>query len=140
MTPEEQARLHIYAQFAACGWVVQTKDIINLAACKGMAISEFSFVAKEPDYTLFVDGKAIDAAEAKPQSKTLTCVEDQSAKYLAGLTFGLPPLAEQKRIVAEVERCFGMVEELEAVVAANLQRAARLPQSILQKAFTGDLV
>jgi hypothetical protein len=32
------------------------------------------------------------------------------------------------------------VEELEAVVSANLQRAFRLRQSILQKAFSGELV
>ncbi len=51
----------------------------------------------------------------------------------------LPPLAEQTRIVAEVERRLSVVEELEAVVSANLQRAARLRQSILQKAFTGEL-
>ncbi len=51
----------------------------------------------------------------------------------------LPSLAEQSRIVAEVERRLSMVEELEAVVAANLQRAARLRQSILQKAFAGEL-
>ena len=52
----------------------------------------------------------------------------------------LPPLAEQARIVAEVERRLSVVEELEAVVSANLQRATRLRQSILQKAFTGELV
>ena len=51
----------------------------------------------------------------------------------------LPPLAEQTRIVAEVERRLSVVEKLEAVVPANLQRAARLRQSILQKAFTGEL-
>jgi type I restriction enzyme S subunit len=51
----------------------------------------------------------------------------------------LPPLAEQARIVAEVERRLSVVEELESVVSANLQRAVRLRQSILQKAFTGQL-
>ena len=45
----------------------------------------------------------------------------------------LPSLAEQTRIVAEVERRLSVVEELEAVVSANLQ-------SILQSAFTGELV
>ncbi len=47
--------------------------------------------------------------------------------------------AGQPRIVAEVERRLSVVEELESVVTANLQRATRLRQSILQKAFTGEL-
>ena len=34
---------------------------------------------------------------------------------------------------------FLVEEEWAAVVSANLQRAIRLPQSILQKAFTGQL-
>jgi type I restriction enzyme S subunit len=49
----------------------------------------------------------------------------------------VPPLAEQARIVAEVERRLSVVEELETVVSTNLQRATHLRQSVLQKAFTG---
>jgi type I restriction enzyme S subunit len=52
----------------------------------------------------------------------------------------LPPLAEQQRIVAEVEHRLSVLEELEAVVNANLQRATRLRQSILQRAFEGKLI
>jgi type I restriction enzyme S subunit len=59
---------------------------------------------------------------------------------LESIWIPLPPLAEQTRIVAEVERRLSVVEELESVVSANLQRATRLRQSILQKAFTGGLV
>ena len=33
----------------------------------------------------------------------------------------MPPLAEQEQIVEEVERRLSVVEELEAVVAANFQ-------------------
>ena len=58
---------------------------------------------------------------------------------LQALAIPLSPLAEQTRIVAEVARRLSVVEELEAVVSANLQRATRLRQSILQKAFTGKL-
>jgi type I restriction enzyme S subunit len=54
-----------------------------------------------------------------------------------GLSYG--DSVEQTRIVAEVERRFSVVEELESVVSANLQRATRIRQSILQKAFTGEL-
>jgi type I restriction enzyme S subunit len=51
----------------------------------------------------------------------------------------LPPLNEQRRIVAEVERRLSIVDQLEAIVTSNLQRATRLRQSILQKAFSGKL-
>jgi type I restriction enzyme S subunit len=51
-----------------------------------------------------------------------------------------PPLAEQRRIVAEVERRLSVVQELEATLAANLARAERLRQSILKRAFEGKLV
>lgn len=62
-----------------------------------------------------------------------------SGEGIQSFPVALPPLAEQKRIVAEVERRLSVVEELESVVTANLQRATRLRQSILQKAFTGAL-
>ncbi len=52
----------------------------------------------------------------------------------------LPPLAEQRRIVAEVERRLSVVAEVEAAIAANLKRAERLRQAILKKAFAGQLV
>ncbi|MEQ1853961.1 MAG: restriction endonuclease subunit S, partial [Chthoniobacteraceae bacterium] len=60
-----------------------------------------------------------------------------SFEQLRMTAIALPPLSEQTRIVAEVERRLSVVEELESVVTANLQRATRLRQSILQKAFTG---
>jgi type I restriction enzyme S subunit len=47
----------------------------------------------------------------------------------------LPPLAEQHRIVAEADRRLSLIRAAEAQVAANLARAQRLRQSILQAAF-----
>lgn len=51
----------------------------------------------------------------------------------------LPPVAEQQRIVAEVERRLSVVEELEATVEASLKRAERLRQAIVKRAFEGRL-
>jgi type I restriction enzyme S subunit len=52
----------------------------------------------------------------------------------------VPPLTEQHRIVAEVDRRLSLLHETEAQVDANLQRAQRLRQSILSRAFSGDLL
>jgi len=55
------------------------------------------------------------------------------------IPFPLPPTKEQQQIVAEVERRLSVIEELEAAVEANLTRADRLRQSVLQLAFSGRL-
>ena len=52
----------------------------------------------------------------------------------------LPPLAEQRRIVAEVERRLSVAQQAQAAVEASLARAERLRQSILKQAFSGKLV
>lgn len=51
----------------------------------------------------------------------------------------LPPNEEQLEIVAEVERRLSVIDELDATVEANLTRADRLRQSMLQQAFSGKL-
>ena len=52
----------------------------------------------------------------------------------------VPPLAEQRRIVAEVERRLSVIQQAEATIATSLVRAERLRQSILKQAFSGQLV
>jgi len=47
----------------------------------------------------------------------------------------LPPVAEQARIVAEVDRHLSIIREVEVEVDANLQRAQALRQATLSKAF-----
>lgn len=62
------------------------------------------------------------------------------ADRLSVFSIALPPLAEQRRIVEEVERCLSVAAEVEAAVDANLARAQRLRQAILRDAFAGRLV
>jgi type I restriction enzyme R subunit len=88
--PEQLARQEIDALLTPCGWVVQDKRAVNLAAARGGAVRELSFKTGEPDYTLFVDGKAIGTIEAKPAGHSLTGVEEQSEKYVRGVPFGIP--------------------------------------------------
>src|SRR4249920_3385893 len=97
MTPEEKARQKMDAMLKASACDVQSKEAVNISAAPGVAVREVSFKTGEPDYTLFVDGKAIGTTEAKPEGDSLTGVEEQ-------LLVPFPPLGEQTRIVAEAER------------------------------------
>ena len=63
-----------------------------------------------------------------------------NTRSVAALPVAVPPLPEQHRIVAEVERRLSVIDELDAVVDANLKRAERLRQAILKRAFEGKLV
>ena len=81
-SPEELARENIDKLLTACGWEVQDRKSINLAAAQGVAIREALLKDRdEVDYLLFVDKKAIGTVEAKPEGHTLTGVEEQSGKY-----------------------------------------------------------
>ena len=73
------------------------------------------------------------------EGKHTTNLASISMSKLRLLPLPVPPSEEQGRIVEEVERRLSGVEELEATVAANLQRAAGLRQAILRKAFAGGI-
>ena len=61
-------------------------------------------------------------------------------KIILSLAFPLPPYAEQRRIIAEVDRRLSIIQQAESTVGASLKRVERLRQSILKQAFSGQLV
>ena len=52
----------------------------------------------------------------------------------------LPPLEEQHLIVQEIESRLSVADKMEESIAQSLQQAEALRQSILKKAFSGELV
>ena len=68
--------------------------------------------------------------------KATTSVAAVYQKDLLPLAVALPPMDEQLRIVAEVDRQLSVIREVEAEVDANLQRAQALRRATLSKAFT----
>jgi len=61
-----------------------------------------------------------------------------SLEQVRSLPIALPPLEEQIRIVAEVDRLLSIIHEAEAVVDINFRRSHALRQAVLQKMFGVD--
>ena len=81
---EQIARDEIDRQLAACGWVIQDKDKINLSARTGVVVRYIlTQDGKETDYTLFINGKPVGIIEAKraEEAVRLTTVEEQFRGY-----------------------------------------------------------
>lgn len=62
-----------------------------------------------------------------------------NAKKLGKVTFPLPPLGEQRRIVAKLDGLMGHVEELQARMARIPELLKTFRQSVLTQAVTGKL-
>jgi type I restriction enzyme S subunit len=81
-----------------------------------------------------------DGQQQIKENASATTLPILNKSKFQALELPVPPLAEQKRIVEEVERRLSVVDELESLVTTNLQRASRLRQAVLQKAFKGELL
>ncbi|MCB9269965.1 MAG: DEAD/DEAH box helicase family protein [Lewinellaceae bacterium] len=84
--PEQRARDNIDNMLSQAGWLVQSKNAVNLAAGPGIAVKEYSTDSGPADYVLFVDRKPVGVIEAKKESEGihLTQVEDQTKRYAFG--------------------------------------------------------
>jgi type I restriction enzyme S subunit len=144
------------SDFQKCRVRCDAKPNDILIVCVGATIGRTSIVREETEFALVRSVALLRPEKVNPKFLLYAIQSDIGQKQIANVKRGsaqaclylhrirkisipLPPLAEQTRIVAEVERRLSVVEELAAVVSANLQRATRLRQSILQKAFTGEL-
>ncbi|MDP3808650.1 MAG: restriction endonuclease subunit S [Hydrogenophaga sp.] len=74
------------------------------------------------------------------RGKTTAGQANLTLELIRGLPIPLPPLGEQIRVAAEVDRRLSILRGVEAEVDANLQRAQRLRQSTMAKAFAPNVL
>lgn len=91
-------------------------------------------------YALFVFRHYMHAGHFSLQGTITTNIAHLGAGRFADMSFPLPPLEEQTEIVRRVEQLFAFADQLEAKVASAKSRIDHLTQSILAKAFRGELV
>ena len=102
--PEQIARDKIDQMLVNAGWLVQSKDKVNLAAGIGVALREVNTETGPADYILFVNTKAVGVVEAKAEDLgfKLTQVEEQSKRYAnSSLKIGQFTLDNDKPFVYE---------------------------------------
>ena len=81
--PEQIARDKIDLMLKEAGWIVQSKNEVDLGAGKGIAVREYQAASGFADYVLFVDKKPVGIIEAKKadEGHKLTVAEDQAIEY-----------------------------------------------------------
>ncbi|MBL7725419.1 MAG: DEAD/DEAH box helicase family protein [Chitinophagaceae bacterium] len=81
--PEQLARDQIDTELLRCGWLLQDKNKINLAAGMGIAVREYQTDIGPADYILFIDKKPVGIIEAKraEEGVHLTMHEEQTEGY-----------------------------------------------------------
>lgn len=83
--PEDIARTAIDRRLVDCGWIVQSRDTMNLGAGLGVAVREFQTASGPVDYALFVDRRLCGVVEAKAAGTTLSGFAEQAARYIADM-------------------------------------------------------
>ncbi len=92
-----------------------------------------------PEFVLFF--LQIEIAKNQLREKTTdTARPFLSLTNLKETLIAVPPLEEQQEIVRRLEALFKLTDQIEKRVVAVGERAERLTQSILAKAFRGELV
>ena len=88
--------------------------------------------------------KSSTVSQYAEENKTQTTIKNLSLKALREMPFPLPPLAEQKRIVAKLEELMPLIDayekEEEKLSALEKSLPEKLRRSVLQQAVEGKLV
>ncbi len=93
----------------------------------------------QPEFPLIVFRSYMRSGRFRGEGTITTNIAHLSAGRFANIEFPLPPLAEQEAIVKDVARRLSIIDMLDKEVENNLLRSEHLRQSILKRAFTGEL-
>ena len=110
------------------GWLCGTGSIL-IRLKKQMNALFYNFFLASPLNVRYLEDNA-----------TGTTMKNLNEKIVANIPVPVPTLAEQEKIVAEIESRFERADALETAVDRALNDAEKLKQAVLKKAFSGELV
>jgi type I restriction enzyme S subunit len=132
-----QFRMRVFPEdtliFPKRGGAISTnkKRFLCSSSCVDLNVMAITPVREVKDY-FFVWFNSIDLAKLADGSN----IPQINNVDIEPLVVPLPPVKEQRRIVAEVERRMSLIRGIEAQTDASLKRAERLRQSVLAKSFS----
>jgi type I restriction enzyme S subunit len=122
------------------GWATLFKEIKEPVTFCGFIIrARLQNKEISPEYLTYYS-RTNSAREKIISSSSQVTITNINQKSLGKIPIPIPPLAEQHRIVAEIERRLSVADEIEKTVDQSLKQSERLRQSILKRAFEGKLV
>jgi len=119
--------------------LIREPDTKYLHAGYLIRLRPYDKVAK-PRYLLNVLSSASLRSQIESKAKSTSGVNNINSGELQDLIIPICSVDEQKEIVTEIESRLSVVDQLEQTINENLQKAEALRQSILKKAFSGELV
>lgn len=90
-------------------------------------------------YYIFFNLKSNEFLNYANLKATGSTIKNVSLQAMRNFEIPLPPLSEQNSIVAEIDRRFAIVDKTLNLIDKSIQNAKNLKQSILKKAFSGEL-
>ncbi|KAF4410963.1 restriction endonuclease subunit S [Streptomyces lycii] len=93
-----------------------------------------------PEWALLVFRRHMHARRFMREVRITTNIAHLSAARLKAVEFPVPPIEEQKRLVALAEERFRGINALDEELAKAQRRAENLRKAVLARAFTGGLV
>ena len=134
----------IFAKVTPCMENGKIAIVDNLKNGVGFGSSEFHVIRAGEKviqefifYYLVQDRFRHEAANEMTGAVGLRRVPKQ---FIENHDFPLPPIVEQNKIIQEIESRLSVVDKMEESIIQSLQQAEALRQSILKKAFEGQLV
>jgi type I restriction enzyme, S subunit len=112
--------------------------ILKMSAC--FPDSVVGFIPQQASPTVeYVECFIRTARDRLDRFASATAQKNINLEVLEAVAIPTPPLAEQARIVAEVDRHLSIIREVEAEVDATLQRAKALRQATLSSCFRSEI-
>lgn len=122
-------------EIRACLFPFETLRFINKADCFCLRINQEKTL---PEFVLYLLTSQYSYAQIKEHVQGVTRPR-VNLKILKSLEFPIPPKDEQTEIVRRVDQLFAHADRIEQQVNQALARVNNLTQSILAKAFRGEL-